>query len=60
MMIDNEIVKLLENCPDHTKCDKCALDGQFGCISLLHEKALGLINRQKAEIERLKKAGENG
>ena len=42
-MTDNEIIKALECCP---------LDDIGGCRKI---DALALINRQKAEIERLKK-----
>ena len=57
-MTDNEIIKALEccistnlnecyNCPFHKRCE----DGE-----VLEEQVISLINRQKAEIERLKGA----
>lgn len=51
-MTDNEIIKALECCSKST-CDGCEFGNQcdgFTPINL----ALSLINRQKAEIERLK------
>ena len=56
-MTDNEIIKALEFCASHEdkmccKCcsveEKCELDGCY-----LDKKALDLITRQKAEVERL-------
>lgn len=57
-MADNEIIKALECCANNTNdsvCyeNKCPLFGQK-CIDILSKNALDLINRQKAEIERLK------
>lgn len=55
---DEEIIKALEYCnADISKCDRCVL--QRDCesnpfYSAVAEHALDLINRQKAEIERLK------
>ena len=58
-MTDNEIIKALELC--HTQdglipCYDCPCwdDGMQKCKGLNHADLLGLINRQKAEIERLK------
>ena len=54
-MTDNEIIKALECCmktefiSDCAKCEMLASD----CKDTLIENALDLINRQKAEIERL-------
>ena len=50
-MTDNEIIKALECC----KCDDCDnCPNDFGnCYANLAGYALDLINRQKAEIERL-------
>lgn len=54
-MTDNDIVKALECCkkpvPD---CDCCPIERGDMCFDFLKEVALDLINRQKAEIERLK------
>ena len=55
-MTDNEIKKALE-ChadPDVKACKICPYEGNKQCPYLLSEDALDLINRQQAEIERLK------
>ena len=58
-MTDNEIIKALECCrcgdEDLSDCDHCPLEcnNLFVCHTKLSNKALSLINRQKAEIERL-------
>ena len=55
-LTDKEIVKALECCSDgHETCDCCDLQNVYCCYSVLSKKSLDLINRQKAEIERLKK-----
>ena len=57
-MTDNEIIKALECCIGGygvRNCDDCSMHGKVGCIEALPEFALDLINRQKAEIERLEK-----
>ncbi len=55
-MTDNDIIKALECCKDTSnKCQQCPLRVK-GCSYMLAENALDLINRQKAEIERLRKA----
>ena len=58
-MKDNEIIKALELCMqvDSDICDICPLyDEENGCLEIdLRKPALELINRQKAEIERLQK-----
>ena len=53
-MTDNEIIKALECCFDGY-CEACAFDDDLNlkCKDNLIENALNLINRQKAEIERL-------
>ena len=56
-MTDNEIIKALECCSTESVCDNCPYGG--GCINqnnnthFMAKDALALINRQKAEIERL-------
>ena len=58
MMSDNEIIKALECCCKNNNCDGCPLDYltfSSQCASELAIKSLDLINRQKAEIERLNK-----
>ena len=54
-MIDNKIIKALECHSDRSldACTICPLLNIDGCAYMLTEKALDLINRQKAEIERL-------
>ena len=55
-MTDNEIIKALECCTyHHGRCTSCPLYAEVitGCQSTLFDNALDLINRQKAEIERL-------
>lgn len=61
-MTDNDIIKALECCLnlDCKKspmeiCDPCPYFHEGNCTYLLKENALNLINRQKAEIERLEK-----
>lgn len=58
-MTDNEIIKALECCKpkQNRNCGDCpAYDlGNF-CAAELRENVLDLINRQKAEIEKLKSA----
>lgn len=52
-MTDNEIIKALELCKG-TGCIGCPLHLTADCVRILQENAIDLINRQKAEIERLK------
>ena len=58
-MTDSEIVKALECCNNNDigSCDRCPLDYKNNnlenCEGKLHEAALALINRQKAEIYEL-------
>jgi chromosome segregation ATPase len=58
-MTDNEIIKALECCAGNTeeKCRECPFHKlKISCIDGLERNALDLINRQKAEIEELRKA----
>lgn len=56
-MTDNEIIKAMECCHEYSDCGNC----QYGifrtknglCVDLLHKGVLNLVNRQKAEIDRL-------
>lgn len=54
---DEEIIKALECCTKAVsgvrKCEKCPLYTKFQCLYAIKVYALELINRQKAEIERL-------
>ena len=54
-MTDEEIIKILECCADseNYQCNKCPLYADCEKASIA-ENTLDLINRQKAEIERLK------
>ena len=60
-MTDNEIIKALEYCSvlGNDRCDaNCTMfyngiTTKSACMKKLHELSLDLINRQKAEIERL-------
>ena len=57
-MTDNEIIKALEQC-GKGKCVGCpCINDSENCLSTLTTNALTLINRQKEEIERLKKENE--
>ena len=56
-MTDEQIIKALECCVKTefiSDCAKCEMFA-FDCKDILIENALDLINRQKAEIERLEK-----
>ena len=55
-MTDEEIIKTLECCADseNYQCNKCPLYADCEKTSIA-ENALDLINRQQAEIERLRK-----
>ncbi len=61
-MTDNDIIKALECClkGDYDKiinalCAKCPYCKNTDCKLILQQDVLDLINRQKAEIERLQK-----
>ena len=58
-MEDKEIIKALECCcgTAHDSCRDCPYD-DIGCEDKLEKDALDLINRQKAEIERLTEENE--
>ena len=55
-MTDEQIIKALECCyiGMGNMCSKCSLSKMEYCEYELHKCSLDLINRQKAEIERLK------
>lgn len=61
-MTDNEIIKALECCTDTNEmsCNKqCPLyDYDGGCWCVMKYKVFDLINRQQAEIKRLKNENE--
>lgn len=55
---DKEIIYALELCNKSANveiCESCPFMSNYKCIYLLKANALVLINRQKSEIERLKK-----
>lgn len=55
-MTDSEIVTALTACHKgngEAECEKRPYVGKRGCMDILGEDALALINRQQAEIERL-------
>ena len=55
-MSDNEIIKALDICNKAflPKCSECPCNGVSRCSPKLRNDTFALINRQKAEIERLK------
>lgn len=56
-MTDNEIIKALDFCEGFNGvsfCNDCPLFDKDKCVQILSHEAYNLINRQKAEIERLK------
>ena len=58
-MTDNDIIKALKCCFNNdwnkTKCNECPFyNGGGSCVDELKKSIFDLINRQKAEIERLK------
>lgn len=61
-MTDNEIIKALECCANwesDKSCEECPANTYgFGCANKRAKASLDLINRQQAEIERLKKENE--
>lgn len=63
-MTDNEIIKALECCINNNGiCEDCHLlnkrNSSIECTNELMRDALDLINRQKVEIEKMKKLKEN-
>ena len=52
-MTDEQIIKALECCPYHSNCEECPCDS-FCDKPNVYDEAVSLIQRQKAEIERLK------
>lgn len=55
-MTDEQIIKALEHCSNTDRCQGCVFNNRRDatCINNLMRHALDLINRQKAEIEKLK------
>ena len=52
-MTDNQIIKALERCPQHTECCYCNSLEECGNKRILTTSVFDLINRQKAEVEKL-------
>jgi hypothetical protein len=52
---DNEIIKALECCLCD-ECEDCPHDEEIACVENLHQEAIDLINRQKANAEGLTNA----
>lgn len=52
-MNDNDIIKLLKVCSTASGCKDCRFADSTDCAGEVSAMALGLISRQKAEIERL-------
>lgn len=56
-MTDEEIIKGLECCFVKEDCKDCLMDKNGSkCMNEIGKNALNLINKQKAEIERLKES----
>lgn len=54
-MTDNEIIKTFEHCCEGRDCRCCAYHGALDCSRQVWLDVAAIINRQKAEIERLEK-----
>lgn len=52
-MNDNDIIKALECCVIFNGCPDCPMLGERNCMRKKDAHSLCLVNRQKAEIERL-------
>ena len=52
-MTDNEIIKALEHCARPIHCGDCPYTAHNPCRGELITDAFNLVNRQKAEIDRL-------
>lgn len=56
-MTDNEIIRCLRHCRAGD-CENCKSLNVCDATFSFHKEALNLINRQKAEIERLQESGK--
>lgn len=55
---DDEVIKALECCSSYD-CDSCPLySPTINCVILLPQKALELVERQRAEIVKLKERND--
>ena len=52
-LTDEELVKALEFCINNLCSLKCPIHNDTSCVQTLKIRTLGIIHRQKAEIERL-------
>lgn len=58
-MEDKDIIKALECCASYD-CTACPLySPSINCVIVLPEKALELVDRYRAEIEKLKKTNDH-
>ena len=57
-MTDNEIIEALKRCPQHTECCYCNSLEECGNKKILTTSVFDLINRQKAEINKLKQEND--
>jgi hypothetical protein len=57
-MTDNEIMEALKCCSVSYECPDCAFEDDCGGMASLSTAAIDLINRQKAEIEKLQAISE--
>ena len=63
-MTDNEIIKALKCCgrkhneKNDTHCKNCQFKSYLPCVAFLCDRTTDIINRQKVEIERSQKTGE--
>ena len=62
-MSDEDIIKALEYCKNWESAETCEVCPAniygFSCANKMSKHYLNLINRQKAEVERLKKQNES-
>ena len=58
-MTDEQIIKALERCSQHKECCYCNSLEECGSKRVLTTSILALINRQKAELERLRAITNN-
>ena len=52
-MTDEQIIKAWHCCENGVSCRECPYDGEDNCVVWLHSDVERLMQRQKAEIERL-------
>ena len=57
-LTDEELVKALEFCINNLCSLKCPIHNDTSCVQTLKIRTLGIIHRQKAELERLTEENE--